>query len=86
VGLIQDPGRLGVPLPFDSLGLGVGFGKDRVALALGLTLQDLILRFSFSPEPVSHLLALASDQVEDGGSDLDRVIEPAEADVEHVDP
>ena len=86
MGLVEDPGRVGVPLSLGPFGVRVGPGDDGVAIAIGAAGEDLISGVAFGPERGGDPLAFAPDQVEDRGANLDRVVEPPEPDVDHLDP
>ncbi len=85
MGLVEHAGRLGLGVAADPLGLGLGLGQDRVAHPVGLAGDRHVLGLALGPQLGGDLPALAADQVEDGRSDLHRVIEPAQPDVQHLD-
>ena len=85
MGLVEDPRGLGLGLAANPLGLGLGLGEDRVAAAVGLAGDRRVLGLALGAEPGGDLPALAADQLEDGRADLQRMIEPAQAEVDDVD-
>ena len=85
MGLVEYAGRLGLGVAADPLGLGLGLGQDRVARPVGLTGDRHVLGLALGSRLGRDLPALAPDQVENGRTHLDRVIEPAEPDVQNLD-
>ena len=85
VGLVQRSGRLGLGLAADALGFGLGLSQGRVAHPVRLAGDRQVLGFALGPQLGGDLSPLAANQVENGRPDLDRVVEPSQSDVQHLD-